>query len=1027
MLFDPQITGLARLPARTPLVPFPDVDGARRGAADESPWRRSLDGRWRFLLVDRPADAPGGWQEPGFDDGAWRDIDVPGCWTRQGTGDLPHYTNIIMPWPLEPPAPPDPNPTGLHRTTFRVPRAWRGRQVVLHVGGAESLVAVWCNGAFVGMGKDSRLPTELDLTPHLASGPNQLALVVVRYCDATWIEDQDHWWHGGLHRPVHLEARGRHHLGDLVVRADLDPRSSVGHLGVHALHGGPGGPPEGWSVRAWMETARGRTVLGPATAAFSRHDRTHPLAELVSAYAHIGPVATAELTGPVDPWSAETPTRYRLLVELVDDAGATTEAVAQWVGFRRVEVRDRRLLINGQPVLVAGVNRHDHHPDTGKTLTVDDLRDDIVAMKRHNVNAVRTAHYPNDHRFLDLCDEYGLYVVAEADVESHARHASLCHDPRYQHAMVERVQRLVQRDRNHACVIAWSLGNESGHGPAHDAAAAWARAADPSRPVQYEGALHEAWGQVGSDRQRLAPPSPSVRLTSDVVCPMYASVDAIVEWARWAEETGLDDRPLILCEYSHAMGNSNGSLHEYWHAFETEAALQGGFVWDWMDQGLRELDEHGREYWAYGGHFGDQPNDANFCINGLVGPDREPHFGLRELMWLARPVWIEGTSRRGRLRVHNRRWFSDLSDLEAHWDLSVDGEVVQRGRAAMPDVGPRSSGMLDLALDAPRPGPGERAVLTVRSRLRRSRPWAPSGHEVAWDQVEVARSRDGRPAPRGSGDPLRVDVDDDGTLLGLRHGQRQLVVGDIVPWLWRAPTDNDGVAQGWMAEVSGVRRRWLEWGLDRLELRRLGYTVRREGDSAVIRVRHELAGAGEITAEHRMTLQVHADGTIGVDHRFRIPDEWDDLPRVGVRFEAPAELAQLRWLGLGPDETYPDRRAAALFGRHGSPVADQYHPFVVPQEHGAHVDTEWFELVDGRGRGLRVELDPAAVVTARPHSDEALTAATTIAELEASAATQVHIDAAVRGLGTGACGPDTAPPYRVGPGRYRLGWTLRSI
>ena len=627
-LLQPELFEINRLPARPPLEPYPTAADARADAG--SPWRRTLDGEWRFRLVDSPDAAPTRWTAPTTSDARWRTIAVPGCWTRQATGDLPHYTNIVMPWPdTDAPYTPPHNPTGLYRTTFRVPRAWRGRDVVLHLGGFESVAVVWCNGTFVGLGKDSRLPSEFDLTPMLTTGENLLAVMVIRWSDATWIEDQDHWWHAGLHRSVHLEARARTRLDDVHLDADYDPRARTGSLRVT---GRLNTAPDGHTMRVSLETVGGRRIGRAATTPIDDRARGSALAEVLSAEdfrGHLAVVAFDELA--VDPWTAETPVRYRVVTELLDADGEVVEAHATLVGFRRVELADRRLMVNGVPVKILGVNRHDHHPETGKTVTVDEMRDELVLMKRHNLNAVRTAHYPNDHRLLDLCDELGLYVIDEANVECHGREKALAHDPRYEAAILARITRMVIRDRNHPCIIGWSLGNESGHAPVHDAAAAWIHRVDPGRFVHHEGA--ERWRNASPAKAWRRPPTESERASNDVLTAMYPPIATLVEWARWAEKTGLDDRPMLICEYSHAMGNSNGSLDRYLDAFWNEPAMAGGFVWDWRDQGLAEHDERGRFYWAYGGHFGDEPNDANFCINGLVGPDLTLHPVMRELAW----------------------------------------------------------------------------------------------------------------------------------------------------------------------------------------------------------------------------------------------------------------------------------------------------------------------------------------------------------------------------------------------------------
>lgn len=1048
----PELTELNRLASRPPLEPHADaataveqaasLAGDRPGVGSANPWRLDLNGTWRFRLVDRPDAAPKRWMQPATSDASWDTIEVPGVWTRQGFADLPIYTNVQMPWDgVEPPEVPDANPTGLYRTGFATPKSWRGRQVVVHIGGAESLCAVWCNGTFVGMGKDSRLPSEFDLTSELVPGTNVLAIMVIRWSDATWIEDQDHWFHGGLHRSVHLEARAADRVDDLHVVADFEPADGRARLDVTTHVVGEAAV----TARCTLQTVRGRT-LATADAPVRRPPTGRsPQDRVLAAYRHRGQLARLSMSlrsGVVEPWSAESPTRYRVLTELLDAHGDVIEAHATHTGFRRVEVRDRRLLVNGAPVVIVGVNRHDHHPDTGKTLTPDEIRAELVLMKQHNINAVRTSHYPNDHRLLDLCDELGLYVVDEANVESHARLASLSHDSRYHDAIVERTRRMVARDRNHPCIIGWSTGNEAGDGAPFVAAAAWARAADPTRFVQYEGLGAMRALRKTSDRSLpKETPDREERVASDILCPMYTPIDEIVAWARWAERTDGDDRPLILCEFSHAMGNSNGSIVDYVDAFFAEPALGGGFVWDWRDQGLRERDVHGREYWAYGGHFGEAHHDGNFCINGLVGPDLTPHPGLREYQWAARPVTTEHLKGR-RFRVTNRRAFADLSDLTVRWELSIDGVRTDGATLEEPlAVGPGTSATIALPIPAVTPGrrgvPGGadvRVLVTWQTRARTA--WAPRGHTVAWDQIVLHEGRlpaastkggaTGSPGMAAARSDLRVEVATDGThgIEGIWAGDHQLVLGDITATLWRAPTDNDGIASSFGGDVaSGVLGRWQAWGLH--DLRHELVDVRTQGSALTMR---RLLHGPDGSVTHRQRIE-QVDGTIVIHERLSVPKAWDDLPRVGIRFEAPARLDRLSWFGLGPDETYPDRVGGATLGVWTSTVAERFHPYVKPQEHGAAEGTRWFQLADRRGRGLRIAGDRPLSFSARNHHDHMLTAASTLAELAALAeattpTTEVHLDAAMRGVGTGACGPDTLPPYVVGPATWAWTWTL---
>ncbi|HAP76830.1 MAG TPA: beta-galatosidase, partial [Acidimicrobiaceae bacterium] len=618
---DPEVVSIGRLPQHVPLPLGADA-------------RRSLDGQWQFTLYPHPDDVPDTavvGPTPTTD----VSVAVPGNWTVQGVGDLPHYTNVQMPFPGPPPALPPRNPTGVYRRSFTLGRGWRSQRVVLHIGGAESVHAVYLNDRFVGYGTDSRLPSEYDITDHVVSGANHLAVVVLRYSAQSYVEDQDQWWMAGLHRSVWVEARPQVHIADVVCAADLQVADGTGTLAVTTRVGFATPPVPGFSVRARLLDPKGRR-LGDASTLPVPHQFEQP-------YVFTGHITRHEFTVPdVAPWSAETPTRYRVDVELLDADGDVVEATHQMVGFRHVEVRDRQLLVNGQPVWVFGVNRHDHHPVRGKAVTVDDMRADLLTMRQHNITAVRTSHYPNDSAFYDLCDELGMYVVDEANIESHAYNTSLCNDPRWRSTWLARGSRMVERDRNHPSIILWSLGNESGYGRNHDALAGWIRSADPSRPLHYEGAVfHDGWVDGGLS-------------ATDIVCPMYATIDAI---RRYGEE-GEGTRPLILCEYSHAMGNSNGSLADYWHTITTTPGLQGGFVWEWKDHGIRQVLADGTERLAYGGQFGDTPHDGNFVADGLVASDGTPHPAMHEVAWVYRPVTVAPTGGRrtpSGLRISNRQ------------------------------------------------------------------------------------------------------------------------------------------------------------------------------------------------------------------------------------------------------------------------------------------------------------------------------------------------------------------------------------
>jgi beta-galactosidase len=998
----PELTSFGRLPMTSP--------------RDRSSARVSLDGEWRFRLAPSPHDVPSDFAATSFDDGGWALVDVPGCWTMQGH-DRPIYTNVQMPFRLLPPEVPRENPTGCYRTTFAVPAEWDGRRVVLSIGGAESACAVWVNGAFVGLSKDSRLAAAFDVTSFVRVGDdeNVLAVMVVRWSDASYVEDQDQWWHAGIHRGVEVYATPRTYIADVHAVAGLDDDYVTGRLDVRTTVGFADGPQRGCTVDVALAAPDGKAVF--------RKPLTGGVPSRVGAYVSSGHVTRLQAPVPrVRPWSDEAPHLYRLTVTLRDADGKVLDVATQRVGFRRVEVHGRELLVNGEPVLVRGVNRHDFDPRTGRVVTVDAMRADIELMKEFGFNAVRTSHSPNDPAFYDLCDEYGMYVVDEANVESHAFNLSLCHDPRYRDAIVERGARMVERDKNHACVIMWSLGNESGYGAAHDALAAWVRRYDPTRPLHYEGAIMGEWAQP--------------QTVTDVLCPMYPEIADI---EAWATSGAAPDMPLIMCEYSHAMGNSNGCLAEYWDAIEANDGLQGGFIWEWWDHGLLQELPDGTKRYAYGGDFGDVPNDANFCLDGVVWPDRTPKPALAEHKYLASPV--DATlARGGQVTLTNRQWFTDLSWLSATWEVVVDGAVVANGKLRLPKLGPQESATVALAkFERPKLASGQEAFLTVRFFGSRA-PGGDQPSEVGWRQMLLGSrapgTRRAKSKPAASverdGDDVHVDF---GPVHAVVHGRsgrlRELACGDTDLMLdgprlslWRAPTDNDGIKAlgGQEFKPYGL---WRAWGLDDLVSHCTGLTVRRQDRDVVVNARHELRGApaGAIVQHHqRMTFT--GDGTVEFDEDVRVPDQFTDLPRVGVVFDLVPGFEHLEWYGRGPHESYPDRKRGAAFGRWRSTVSEQYVPYIVPQEHGGHSDTRWFALEQAGVATVRVDGPEPFHFSASHFSAEDLTAATHDVELVARPETIVHVDHRHRGLGTLSCGPDTLPQYRIGPGRYRFSWSL---
>ncbi len=1029
--------------------------------------RIDLDGGWGFELYPTPESALAA------RDGAPRSrLTVPGAWTLQDfedlheVGDAPHYTNVQMPWPDLPPHPPAVNPTGLYQRTLTVPERWAGRRVVLHVGAAESVLLVWVNGVEVGVGKDSHLASEFDLTDAVTSGENTVRLVVVKWSDATFVEDQDQWWHGGITRSVFCYATGQTYLAD--VRIDADAAGAV-RVDADVAVRGPAGVPEGWSVSVELD---GAELVGPVAAAVppsgpvdsgriedgqvaggTQPPPIDPAAAARSVYLaaagglpadgegamHAAVAAGVRLhrrplgmgrarietqADAVEPWTPSTPRLYPLTVRLHDPDGQVVETSSYRVGFRTVEVRGTDLLVNGARPYLRGINRHDADPWTGRTLTADQLRADLVTVKRFGFNAVRTSHYPNDPALLDAADSLGLFVIDEADLECHAYAHHLAADPLYRNAFVDRVAQMVQRDRNHPSVIIWSLGNESGYGPNHDAAAGWVRSTDPTRPLHYEGAIMFDWfaGEAATD----------------LVCPMYPPIEAILAHARSGRQT----RPLVMCEFSHAMGNSNGTLADYWQAIEATPGLQGGFIWELWDHGIAQRDDGrpsgfaglGRRAelpgdgrapsglrWAYGGDFGDVPNDGNFVADGMVFPDRTPKPAMWEHLQLAAPIWmslLRNDLGAGQVQVllTNRQTWGDLSRLRAGWRL-VAGSGPQSSRelpAELPALGPGESAAVTVpaALFADLAVTGE-VWLTLDVVTASNSPWAAAGAPVCFGQVRLVESGTLLDElPDGDTPP---EVDGAGVL-------RHPVLGSGPRLsLWRAPTDND--------RIGGLARRWAQAGL--VDPTRELDGIAREGATVRVRATYYAAG-GQLP--HTQTLRnvgLPGGGSgLLVTEEVLVPDvpALADLPRVGSVFETAAAASTLRWFGSGPLESYPDRRAAARVDWYEAPPDSWFTPYLRPQESGGRCAVRYLDLIGAaRGTGpggLALTLDAPRQVSATRYAATDLAAATHVDQLVPRPGHVVHIDAAHRGLGTASCGPDTLEQYLVRPGRYRWSYLL---
>jgi len=793
-----QVVGRNKEPGHVPLTAYADERAALVGDRSASPYLRLLNGDWRFEWARNPASAPQGFHQRDFDDSEWDTIAVPGNWQLQGYGK-PIYTNVQYPFPSDdlPRVPQDDNPVGSYRREFIIPEDWEGRQVFILFEGVDSAFYLWINGEEVGYSQGSRLPAEFDITPYIHPGENVVAVRVYRWSDGSYVEDQDFWRLSGIYRDVYLWSAPPVHIRDFWIRTDLDEayRDAMLRLRVK-VHDWDGQDAVGYVLQAMLYDAEGNPVFTePISARFDARANTEVALDL------------EQIVANPQKWSDEHPYLYTLLISLKAPTGDVLEIESAKVGFRRVELKDGQIHVNGEPILVKGANRHEHDPDTGHAVTLESMIQDIQLMKQFNINAVRTSHYPNDTRWYDLCDEYGLYVFDEANIESHGVWDRLTKDLQWASTFMERGIRMVERDKNHPCVIVWSLGNESGYGANHAAIADWIHDHDPTRLVHYHPAEN-------------AP-------TVDMLAPMYPPVDRIIEMAQEEGET----RPVVMCEYAHSMGNSTGNLKEYWEAVEAYPRLQGGFIWDWVDQGIRQRTEEGEEWFAYGGDFGDEPNDGNFCINGLISSDRQPHPGLWEYKKVLEPVRVEAVDlTAGAVRVINRYRFSDLSALNAAWKLSADDQVLQSGDLPALDIPPGGSETVAVPFNRPPLEPGMEYWLTLSFTLAQDTLWAETGHEVAWAQFQVLfdvpakpivevtdapelqlKESEGKATVQGSDFSLVLSKDE-GAITSLQYMGRELVKEGPRLNLWRAPTDND--ANTWGDQKMALR--WRAAGLDRL-------------------------------------------------------------------------------------------------------------------------------------------------------------------------------------------------------------------
>jgi len=996
-----------RLPERAYFLSFTDEQSALTYERGNSEGFKLLNGSWKFHYAENPKLAPEHFYKNDFDVSEWDSLMVPSHWQMNGYGK-PHYTNVQYPFPVEPPYVPTENPTGSYRRNFYIPTEWLQKKMILRFEGVDSAFHVWVNGQEVGYSQGSRIPSEFDITSYIVEGENTLAVRVYQWSDGSYLEDQDMWWLSGIFRDVYLLAKPKVHIQDLFVKTNLDGQYKDAILSIDTVI-------ENYTCQAFEKYQLEYRLLDQGGKLVSKQSKQVVLPENQKASFHIDiPVESPEK------WSAEHPYLYHLLITLKDHSGNQIEVIPNRTGFRSVELKDGVCLINGEAIKFKGVNRHDHHPDLGRAVPLAMMEKDVILMKQNNINAVRTAHYPNDPRFYDLCNVYGLYVIDEADLETHGFERAgngnqLSDNPEWEEAYLDRAKRMVARDKNHPSIIMWSLGNESGFGCNHESMGKWIKENDPTRLVHYEGETRSIMNQYGDDPKR----DPTV---SDIHTTMYTSIDIL---EKLGQRTDLS-KPHILCEYIHAMGNGPGGIKEYWDLFYQYKRLQGGFVWEWCDHGIRLQTKDGVEYYAYGGDFGDTPNDYNFVIDGLVMPDRTPSPGLIEYKKVIEPVHVEAVDLiNGKVRITNLYDFISLSHLHLSWSVESDGKVIDNGVIPAPEVAPGETMTLAIPYKLPELiQPDTDFWLNLQFTLAADALWAKTGHEIAWTQFELpVTSTIEKEIVPSFHQPLSCLEKNNQLLVQGEDFQIEfnLVYGKMDSWsyrdinlmeegpklhLWRALIDNDHRSAS----------EWKKYGLHWLQHRVDGVEWQQPTSDQVVITSNVRIAPPILSWGIRVTYTytISSNGEISITVK-GCPEGGGPitLPRIGLQMRLPVYLDDVSWYGRGPGEAYSDSRLATRIGVFAKKVEELYTPYIYPQENGNRHEVRWVTLTNTEGVGFVVAGEPTIDFSAHYYTTENLDKAQHTYDLIKQDFITFNLDHQQHGLGSASCGPDVEEPYRL--------------
>ncbi|MEH0156169.1 glycoside hydrolase family 2 TIM barrel-domain containing protein [Limibacter armeniacum] len=1014
----PTITGINKLPVHSSYIPYQDEVSALSRIRQNSNMVSMLNGTWKFKFLKNPDHAPEEFFKPDFNHSHWNDINVPSNWQLQGFGQ-PIYTNIVYPFPATPPfVPHNGNETGLYFRTFQVQQLQENERFVLHFDGVQSAFYVWVNGKEVGYSQDSMTPAEFDITSFLIEGENCISIKVIRWSDGSYLEGQDYWKLSGIFRDVYLLRTPEVFIQDFSVQTDLDKKYEDASLNL--------------SIQ--LANLSATTFDGKIIAKLYAPDQSLEFekeidSKKVNSHQEVTLKLNRKIEKPIK-WNAETPHLYTLTLTIVDDE-TPFYSISTKVGFRQVEIKKGQLLINGQAIYIKGVNRHEFEPENGRAISEASMIKDILLMKQHNINAVRNAHYPNQSRWYELCDEYGMYVMDEANIESHYlwayRNESPVKAPEWQQSILERGMAMFERSKNHACVIMWSLGNEAGNGPNMEDMAEWIKIKDThSRPIHYEGRTidypimqESEVGLLQSAQSLWAGLKWSQSLSGyDINSAMYPTIGRVQ-----AMHKADSLRPLILCEYAHAMGNSTGLFQDYWNLFEQHRTMQGGFIWDWVDQGLLKHDKKGNPYWAYGGDFGEKVHDGAFCLNGLVFPDRKPKPALQEVKKAHQFIKFEDFELEGQqVKIRNAYAFQDLSNFEFRWQLLENGKPIQKGLLQKLSLLPNESKRISIPFELPKNSLNSTYHLTISALLRADTPWADKGTEMAWEQF-IIKQAEQQPLPLDLNNIPELTSEDSGNLLLIGNdvfrlafhkangmisnftykGEKIMLAGPIVN-LWRSPTDNDEGSQfNPDPRVQFHGPLWRKMGLDSLTLKKVEVETEKTSANSITLIVSGNLASKKVDYDLQTTYQIFGNGDIQIRNSLTRNNFWSlstpPLPKVGCQLYFSHDFDNIKWWGKGPQENYPDRQSGYKMGIYAAQVKELQVPYIRPQENGNRTHVNWATLTNSNGKGIMV-IGKEMNISAHHYSIDNLSTANHLKDLKDGEFLTFNVDYKQSGLGS---------------------------